>query len=87
MTFDTGDLLLVLTRKAGESIQLGDEIQVTILSVNGQSVKMGITAPKDVIVHREEIYEKIVEENRRAAAIAKNASALRQFGGFQHGAE
>jgi len=74
--------LLVLTRKSGESIQLGDNIRITILSCSGRSVKLGIMAPKDVIVHREEIYQKIVEENKRAAENVKNAGTLRAFGGL-----
>ena len=59
--------MLVLTRKIGESIQIGDDIRLTILSSQGQSVRVGIKAPQSVTVHREEVYEKIVEENRRAA--------------------
>lgn len=59
--------MLVLTRKIGESIQIGDDIRLTILSAQGQSVRVGIKAPQNVTVHREEVYAKIVEENRRAA--------------------
>lgn len=51
--------MLILTRSVGESIKIGDNISVTVLSVNGNQVRIGIDAPKDVAVHREEIYNKI----------------------------
>jgi len=60
--------VLVLTRKAGESINIGEDVCVTVLSVQGRHVKIGITAPKEMIVHRTEIYEKIANENRLAVA-------------------
>ena len=74
--------MLVLTRKIGESIQIGDDVRLTILSVQGRSVKVGVTAPKDVTVHREEIYEKIVEENRRAVINVGHAQELLRIGGL-----
>lgn len=51
--------MLILTRKAGEKLLIGDDIEITILNVRGGQVKLGINAPKDVAVHREEIYRKI----------------------------
>lgn len=55
--------MLILTRLKNQSIIIGDrEITFTVLGVNGKQVKIGIDAPKDVIVHREEIYEKIIKE-------------------------
>ena len=79
--------MLVLTRRIGESIQIGDDIKLTVLTVQGQTVRMGIEAPKNIRVHREEIYEKIVEENRRAALEASNENLekLSQWGGVSHG--
>lgn len=75
--------MLVLTRKIGESIQIGDDIRLTVLSVQGQNVKVGVNAPKNVTVHREEIYEKIVEENKRAAQVnLQDAQKLLQLGGL-----
>ena len=59
--------MLVLTRKPGESIRLGDGIIVTILETTGGQVKVGITAPPQLPVHREEIYLRIREENLAAA--------------------
>ena len=59
--------MLILTRKLGESITIGDTVKVTVLGVYGRQVRLGIDAPADVVVHREEIYVKIQEENRKAA--------------------
>ena len=78
--------MLVLTRKVGESIQVGDDIRFTVLSVQGQNVKMGIMAPKDISVHREEVYRRIVEENRLAASRVslENVQNLAGLGGMLH---
>ena len=65
--------MLILTRKVGESVAIGDDIQVSVVEIKGAQVKLGIRAPKDVTVHREEIYLKIQEENRRAAQVSKEA--------------
>jgi len=58
--------MLVLSRKTGESIMIGDQIEVKILSVDGDQVKLGIVAPKSVKVHRSEVYEAIQEQNKEA---------------------
>jgi carbon storage regulator len=62
--------LLILTRKVGESVAIGDDIQVSVVEIKGTQVKLGIRAPKDVTVHREEVYLKIQEENRRASQVS-----------------
>lgn len=54
--------MLILTRRAGETIRINDDISITVISVQGQQVKVGITAPADVAVHREEIYQRIQAE-------------------------
>jgi carbon storage regulator len=54
--------MLILTRRIGETLNIGDEVQVTVLGVKGNQVRLGINAPKDVPVHREEIYERIKRE-------------------------
>lgn len=58
--------MLVLTRKTGESIMIGDEIELKIISVEGDQVKIGIDAPRSVKVYRSEIYKAIQEENKAA---------------------
>ncbi len=59
--------MLVLGRRPGENIRIGDDIKVIVLEVRGGQIKLGIEAPLDVQVHREEIYERIQRQNRRAA--------------------
>jgi carbon storage regulator len=51
--------MLILTRRLGESVKVGDEVTVTVLGVKGGQVRLGFAAPKDVAVHREEIYERL----------------------------
>jgi len=64
--------LLILTRRLGESIQIGDEIKISVLGIHGRQVRIGIDAPANVIVHREEIYVKIQRENQKAAKSIKS---------------
>lgn len=63
--------MLILTRKLGESITIGDNIKVTVLGVYGKQVRLGIDAPQKVVVHREEVYVRIQQENRKAAETGK----------------
>lgn len=65
--------MLVLTRKPGESIQIGDNIRITLVEVDGGNIKVGIDAPRSVAVHREEIYRRILDENRVAASASESA--------------
>ncbi len=58
--------MLILTRKIGESITIGEQVKITVLGVFGRQVRLGVDAPPDVLVHREEVYVKIQEENRQA---------------------
>ncbi len=60
--------MLVLTRKPGEAIQIGDSVSLTILEIRGNQVKVGIEAPDDVTVYREELFRIVREQNTRAAA-------------------
>ena len=61
--------MLILTRKIGECITIGDHIRVYVVGVRGKQVRLGIEAPADAIVHREEIYQRIVDENLQAAQL------------------
>jgi carbon storage regulator len=54
--------VLILTRKIGESLMVGDDVTVTVMAVHGNQVRIGINAPKDVAVHREEIFDRIKQE-------------------------
>jgi carbon storage regulator len=61
--------VLVLTRKVNQSIVIGDDIEVVVLEVRGEQIRLGIKAPRDVVVHRKEIYEQIQEENQAASTV------------------
>lgn len=58
--------MLVLSRRIGAALNIGDDIQVTVLAIKGNQVRIGITAPKTIPVHREEIYERIIKERAGA---------------------
>ena len=64
--------MLILTRKKGESIVIGDDIEITVLELEEDQVRIGINAPKNISVHRKEIYLEIQAENKRAAEIGKD---------------
>jgi carbon storage regulator len=69
--------MLILTRRAGETVMIGDDVTITVLGVKGNQVRIGINAPKDVAVHREEIFERIKSEQAAgngAAAANDNKS-------------
>ena len=66
--------MLILTRRVGETVMIGTEVTVTVLGVKGNQVRLGINAPKDVAVHREEIFERIKAEQDGAPASGTNGS-------------
>lgn len=66
--------MLILTRRAGETVMIGSDVTITVLGVKGNQVRIGINAPKDVAVHREEIYERIQGEQKAEGAAAAGGS-------------
>ncbi|HLH79863.1 MAG TPA: carbon storage regulator CsrA [Chthonomonas sp.] len=60
--------MLVLTRKPDQSIMVGNDIEITVLEVRGEQVRLGIRAPRTIAVHRKEVYEQILQENRNAVS-------------------
>lgn len=70
--------MLALTRKKSESIMIGDHVEVIVLGIQGEQVKLGIIAPKNVPIHRKEIYEQIQIENQEASAHI-NMVAIKEF--------
>ncbi|MDQ5985822.1 MAG: Translational regulator CsrA [Syntrophus sp. SKADARSKE-3] len=61
--------MLILTRKLGETITIGDDIRITLIDVKGKSIRLGIEAPANVTVHRQEVYLAIKEQNLKAASL------------------
>ncbi len=57
--------MLILTRKVGEALMVGDDVNITVLGVKGNQVRIGVSAPKEVAVHREEIYQRIQKEKNQ----------------------
>ena len=81
--------MLVLTRRPGESIMIGDDVVITVLDVRGDVVRVGIKAPRSVQVHREEVYQELQKANREAASPSEGAvealsEMLRSGGGQPH---
>ena len=65
--------MLVLTRRAGESVVIGDDIVITVLEARGDVIRLGISAPRDVSVHREEVYKELTAANQEAASPTDDA--------------
>lgn len=78
--------MLILTRKSGEEINIGDDVVVSVLEIKGSQVKLGIEAPRGIAVHRGEIYSRIQEENLLAARVeASDFAAAAQLCGTKNG--
>ncbi len=69
--------MLVLTRRPGEAIRIGDDVSISVVEIQGTQVRLAIDAPREIPVHREEIYEQVREENRRAAGAATDVDPTR----------
>jgi carbon storage regulator len=67
--------MLILTRRVGETVMIGDDVTITVLGVKGNQVRVGINAPKNVAVHREEIYERIKREQQGGEGTEKPKAA------------
>ncbi len=65
--------MLILTRRVGETVMIGDDVTLTVLGVKGNQVRVGVNAPKEVPVHREEIYERIRHESESRSTAAERA--------------
>ena len=72
--------MLALTRKKGESLVINNDIEITILEIRGDQIKLGVSAPKEVPIYRKEVYPQIQQENRKSAD-AQNAQALKELFG------
>ena len=72
--------MLALTRKKGESLVINNDIEITILEIRGDQIKLGVSAPKEVPIYRKEVYTRIQQENRKSAD-AQNAQALKELFG------
>jgi carbon storage regulator len=68
--------MLILTRRVGETVMIGNEVTVTVLGVKGNQVRVGVNAPKDVAVHREEIYERIKREQDQDGNLAPSNAKI-----------
>jgi carbon storage regulator len=68
--------MLILTRRVGETIMIGDSVTVTVLGVKGNQVRVGVNAPKEVAVHREEIYERIKREEAAGGAPTRPITSI-----------
>ena len=75
--------MLVLTRKIGETIRINEDISITIMEIDGRSVKLAIDAPRNVPIHREEIFQRIQEENKKAAKTSAEQDLSKVAGLFK----
>jgi carbon storage regulator len=69
-------IMLILTRRVGETVMIGNEVTVTVLGVKGNQVRIGVNAPKDVAVHREEIYERIKREQDQDSHVGTSTAKM-----------
>ena len=70
--------MLILTRRVGEKLMIGDDLSISILRVNGNQVSLGVTAPEDVSIHREEVYEQISEGQARTKTVSSKKQVMEE---------
>ncbi|MFO7299375.1 MAG: carbon storage regulator CsrA [Actinomycetes bacterium] len=68
--------MLILTRREGESIRIGHDIVITVVEIRGNQVRLGVEAPRSIQVHRAEVYDQVVEENRAAVSTLDRAAEI-----------
>ena len=66
--------MLILTRRIGESVMIGDDVKISVLGIKGNQIRLGVSAPREVPVHREEIYQRIQDEKVRSVHVAESPS-------------
>lgn len=71
--------MLVLSRKKGQSIMIGHDIEISVIDVQGEQIRLGINAPRSVTIHRKEVFEEIIQENRQAASTAISPDIIRSI--------
>jgi len=85
---EPGKAMLILTRKPGECLYIGDDVKITVVEIKGNQIRIGIEAPQNVRIYREEIYVQILEENRKAAGSGETedglAALLDQYAGTMY---
>lgn len=69
--------MLVLSRKKGQSIMVGSDIEISIVDIQGDQIRLGIDAPKSVAIHRKEVFEEIIKENKQAASVALDPELIK----------
>jgi len=69
--------MLVLSRKKGQSIMIGNDIEISIIDIQGEQVRLGINAPRNVTVYRKEVFEEIIKENKEAALVSVNPELIK----------
>lgn len=70
--------MLVLTRKKGQSLMIGQDIEISVVDIQGDQVRLGITAPRSVSIHRKEVFEEILQENLQASSMNLSVEELKK---------
>lgn len=71
--------MLVLSRKKGQSIMIGNDIEISIIDIQGEQARLGINAPRNVTVYRKEVFEEIIKENKEAASVTVDPEVIRNI--------